>query len=499
MKIVKYMTKIKEKRLEQDKKRSPIDVIWDIFTSVKLAVVVFIVVAATSIVGTLIEQNAAPERNLKLLAKFFGQSGAPTAFRIFDSLGFMDMYHAWWFFAILIVFAANLIICSIDRLPKIMKLVKEPIKPLSEKSLIGMGIRQELLLKGRPEKTKETVTAALKKAFGADISETAEDGGLQLYGQKGAYTRLGVYVVHFSIVLVLLGSVIGLLFGFNGYLNLPEGGLSSVAYSRTGKEKPLGFDIRCDEFEVEFYGATDMPKKYKSLLTIIENGKPVSIGGRESYEIAVNKPLRYKGVTFYQSSYGMVPDGGGKSVFRFKVKSKAGMAEDLNLKFGDSFTIPGTDLVGKIDDFSPALGFDEKTNRPFTYAEMMNNPAVYLSFSEKGVGKYGGWVLKRYPETWRLPEGHTVEFADLWGVQYTGLQVRQDPGVWVVYAGCIFMVISLYIAFFTSHKRVWARLTEEKGNTRVIIAASSNKNKQAMARKIEQLAGLLSKTTEGGK
>lgn len=493
------MTKIKEKCLEQDKKRSPIDVVWDIFTSVKLAVVVFIVVAATSIVGTLIEQNAAPERNLKLLTKFFGQSAAPTAFRIFDSLGFMDMYHSWWFFAILIIFAANLIICSIDRLPMIMKLVREPLKPLSENSLSHMRIKQELLLKGRPEKTKETVAAALKRAFGGTISEAVDGGGVQLYGQKGAYTRLGVYVVHFSIVLILFGAVIGLLFGFNGYLNLPEGGLSSVAYSRTGKEKPLGFDIRCEEFDVEFYGSTDMPKKYKSLLTIIENGKPVSIDGKESYEIAVNKPLRYKGVTFYQSSYGMVQEGGEKSIFRFKVRSKDGRAEDLNIKFGESFTLPGTELVGKIDDFSPALGFDEKTNRPFTYAEMMNNPAVYLSFSEKGLRKYGGWVLKRYPETWRLPEGHTVEFTDIWGLQYTGLQVRQDPGVWVVYAGCLFMVISLYIAFFTSHKRIWIRLTEEKGNTRVIIAASSNKNKQAMARKIEQLAGLLSKNTEGGK
>jgi len=477
-----------------EKNKNLIDRVWNFFASVRLAIVIFAVLSIASIIGTIIEQNAEPERNVKLLARFFGQSAAPTLFRVFDTMGFMDMYHSWWFVTILVVFASNLIVCSIDRLPGIMRLVKEPVKPLSEERFKGLGIRKEVILKGRPERTKEMVAGIIKKATKFNLAEVKEEQGYQFYSQKGNYTRLGVYITHFSILIILIGAIIGIFFGFKGFLNLPEGGVSDVAYARNGQEMPLGFSIRCDDFSVDFYGNSDMPKEYSSILTVIDGGREVL-----KKRIEVNEPLTYKGITFYQSSYGLVPGGGENSVFKFKVSSKDGRTEDVDLRFGGSFSIPGTDLTGRIEDFSPALGFDEKTGMPFTYAEQMNNPAVYISFYEKDKRKYGGWILKRYPQTGRLPDGHTVEFIDLWGIQYTGLQVRKDPGVWVVYLGCITMSIGLFIAFFMSHRRLWVRLVEEKNNTRVIIGATANKNRHAFERKIERMADLLSKAHEGGK
>lgn len=263
----------------------------------------------TSIIGTIIEQNAEPERNVKLLAKFFGQSAAPTVFGIFDSLGFMDMYHSWWFVTILLLLASNLIVCSIDRLPKIMKLVKEPVKPLSEEHFKGFGIKKEVILKGKPEKTREVVAGIIKKAAGFNLAEVRKGHGFQLYSQKGNYTRLGVYITHFSIVIILIGAIIGIFFGFKGFLNLPEGMVSDVVYTRNGQERPLGFRIRCDEFNVDFYANLDMPKEYKSWLTIIKDGKEVM-----KKEIKVNEPLKYEGITFYQSSYGLVPSGGNINI-----------------------------------------------------------------------------------------------------------------------------------------------------------------------------------------
>lgn len=525
--------------MEKEKNKSLIDRIWDFLASVKLAVIVFAVLSLTSIIGTIIEQNAEPEKNLKLLTKLFGAGSAPTLYNVFDSLGFMDMYHSWWFVSILLIFAANLIICSIDRLPKIMKVVKEPVKPLTAEQFKGFGIKKELTLKGNAERARESVTEAVRRAAGFKLAEVKEGTGFQLFSEKGNFTRLGVYITHFSILVIFLGALIGIFFGFKGFLNIPEGATYSVAFSRSGTSNraedeererilhtlesssfnlpaaagqlgldeaglrakmkrfgifPLGFAIRCDDFNVDYYGATDMPKAYRSWLTVLQGGKPVL-----SKSIEVNDPLTYEGVTFYQSSYGMMPKGGGSSVFTFRVTSKEGKTERLGLKFGESFTIPGTALSGKIEDFSPALGFEPQTGRPFTYAQQMNNPAVLLSFSEGGKPKFNGWVLKRYPETWRLPDGHTVEFVDLWGGQYTGLQVRKDPGVWVVYLGCITMAAGLFIAFFMSHKKIWVRLVEEKNATRVIVAASANKNRHALERKIDRIVEFLSREKEGGK
>jgi len=475
-------------------KKTLIDKIWDSFASVKLAVIIFALLSLTSIIGTIIEQNVDPAKNIKVISKLFGQAAAPSLFKVFDSLGFMDMYHSWWFVAILLLFAANLIICSVDRLPKIVKVVREPIKPLSEDCFKGFGIKKEILLAGKPEAARSVVSDAVKRVTGFNLAEVKEDNGYQLYSQKGNYTRLGVYITHFSILLILIGAITGVFLGFKGFLNLPEGSTSTVAYTRDGKEQPLGFGIRCDLFTVDFYGNTDMPKAYKSLLSVIKEGKEVM-----RKEISVNDPLKYEGVTFYQSSYGIVPRGEEKSIFRLRLTPKGGKTEDVEVKSGGSFRIPGTNLTGTIEDFSPALGFDQSTGKPFTYAEQMNNPAVLISFYESGKRIFGGWIFKRIPDTWRLPDGNIVEFAGIWGIQYTGVQVRRDPGVWVVYLGCITMAVGLFITFFMSHRRLWIRLTEDKNRTRVVIGASANKNKAAFEAKIDKLTSFLSKAPEGGR
>jgi len=237
-----------------------------------------------------------------------------------------------------------------------------------------------------------------------------------------------------------------------------------------------------------------MPKAYKSWLTVVKDGKEVV-----KKVIEVNEPLSYEGVTFYQSSYGLIPGGVQNGTFKFKLTSRDAKTEEVNVRFGGSFTIPGTNLSGKIEDFSPALGLDERTGRAFTYAEQMNNPAVFVTFSENGNRKFGGGLLKRYPETGRLPDGNVVEFHGVWGAQYTGLQVRKDPGVGIVYLGCLAMAAGLFIAFFMSHKKIWIKLIEEKNNTRVIIGASANKNRHAFEQKIDKMTALLNKDKEGGK
>lgn len=462
----------------EEKNKSIVDRIWDLFSSIKLAVVVFSMISATSIVGTIIEQQAAPERNIKLLAKFFGPDFAPTAFRILDTLGFTDMFRSWWFMALLFIFTANIIICSIERLPKIWKVVKEPIRPVTQERLNALSIKREFTLKADVDKASEHAVAVLKK-YGFKASVRKEDKAIQLYAEKGRYSRLGVYVTHLSILLILTGAVIGMLFGFNASLNLPEGISSVVAYKSSGTQIPLGFEIRCDNFNVSFYDNSDTPKSYRSWLTISEDGREVM-----KKVIDVNNPLHYKGITFYQASYGFEPSR--DSIFQFVVTSNNGTKEDVNLKFGESFSIPGTSVTGKVIDFSPAIAVDE-SGKLYTYAEMMFNPAVFVEFSDNGTVKYRQWILVRSPQTWKVMDG-IVEFKHLWGAQYTGLQVRKDPGVLVVYLGCMIMALGLFTSFFMVHARIWIWVKEEKGGAKVVLASSVNKNKISFEQKIDKIA-----------
>ena len=479
--------------MEEKESNDVFNIAWKFLASVKLAVGVFIILAVSSIVGTIVEQQAEPAKNIALLAKFFGDSAAPTVYNIFAKLGFMDMYHSWWFISFLLIFSINLIVCSLDRFPKTWKLVKMPLKPLAGNAVRSLPVKKEIKVKTSLAAAKEAFLNSLTSSR-YRVHESNENNAVQLYCQKWHYARLGVYVVHMSIILIFVGAIIGAVFGFNAFLNLPEGEQSDVAYTGHGRSIPLGFTVKCNWYETKYYEGMDMPQEFQSELVIIENGKEVL-----KKDIEVNDPLIYKGITFYQSSYGMVPNAEG--YFILSVKSKSGQQKTYSLRFGNTFEIPDTGITGTIVDFSPALGRDSRTGQLTTYAENMVNPAIAIRFNIPGEESFTGWIFKRYPQTGILPGGDEVKFDDYWGVQYTGLQVSKDPGVWFIYAACIIMTLGLYVTFFVSHKKIWVHLSNEssgdKGPVSISIGGNTSRNRLAFEHEIEHIYSRALQSIEG--
>ncbi len=467
--------------------------IWNLFSSVTLAIVLIAAIALSSIVGTVIEQNAIKARNIQVISTFVGESLAPAAYSFLDALGFMDMYRSWWFLMLLCLLSLNLMVCSFDRLPRIWKLVTDPIIPLKENVIRNLSIKGESSFTASPEDVHKAVEDVIKaKGFFPNISKE-EDGSLQVYAQKGASSRLGVYVVHASILIIFLGAIIGIVWGFKGGLNLTEGSTSDVAYQYgSGKPIPLGFTIKCSWYETEFYGGSDMPKLFKSELSIHENGKEVL-----KKWIRVNDPLTYKGITFYQSSFGFNPNP-SDAWFIFKVTAPGVTEELVWVRGSQTFKIPGTENSATVVNFSPALATDRQTGQLFTYADSMNNPAVKIQYAT-GEGVKVGWIWKRYPETGKLDEGVSLEFMHYWGSQYTGLQVRKDPGVWLVYLGCLLMSLALYVALFMSHRKIWIRIEagSDKGRTSMLVGASAHKNRHSFQRDVDKMISRIAIKLEG--
>ncbi len=70
-----------------------------------------------------------------------------------------------------------------------------------------------------------------------------------------------------------------------------------------GKQQTaLPFSIRLNDFQKETYAGTDKPKSYASDITILDEG------AQWPARIEMNEPLRYKGYTFFQSSFNQTPD-----------------------------------------------------------------------------------------------------------------------------------------------------------------------------------------------
>ena len=277
------------------KDRNSLTAFWDFFCSLKLTIVTLILLAMTSIIGTVVQQGRAPQDYLKEYSE--------TTYRVLSTLKFTDMYHSWWFLGLLEIFALNLIACSIKRLPRVLKTVREPVLVPAESLYRTLSNTEEVVVKGQSvAQVAETSRALLGKAFAGPVV-SAEGEKVHLFAQKMPWARFGVYVTHLSILIIFAGAILGSLWGYKAYVNIVEGTSTNQVWPR-GEEKPidLGFQVRCDDFSVSFYGGENAgrPKEFKSLLSIIDGGKTVV----DHRPVIVNDPLTYKGITFYQASYG---------------------------------------------------------------------------------------------------------------------------------------------------------------------------------------------------
>ncbi len=446
--------------------------LWDFFCSLKLTMFLLISLAVISIIGTVVPQGIPPEEYLARIS--------PAKIKLYKTLGFFDMYHSWWFILLLYLLTVNLIACSIKRLPHIWKIVTQPVTVLSgslEQSLANVSTIRTAV---EPAAAKERIVAFLSAEFAAPVV-TESDGAWHLFAQKTPWCRLSVYFVHLSVIIIFIGSMIGSIFGYKGFVNILEGDIVSSVMLRSEKELDLGFSLRLEQFTVAKY-ASGAPKEFKSIITVLENGRPVP--DYTNVRVIVNDPLTYKGLTFYQSSYGNAGN------YYFTVS-------DLNGKNPASLIVNGQSSVNLPDGSS--MHVLEATKDVSQFAQGVSGPAAQVELHTRD-GKTERFVVyANHPErnlehAQRHGIGPVIHYRGAEEKMYTGLQVAKDPGVEIVWLGCFLMVFGIYAAFFLSHRRIWVRIQ----NGSVTVAGNASKNQGAFQQTFEGLVGRLTSdlTTE---
>jgi cytochrome c biogenesis protein len=131
------------------KQQSFTDQLWDFICSLKLAIFTLILLALTSIIGTVIQQNKSPQEYMEM----YGWS--ESTFKALDPLQIFDMYHSYWFLSLMGIFAVNLICCSIKRLPRIIKVVREPVLKADDGLFRTFSNREEIVTEGTVESVRD--------------------------------------------------------------------------------------------------------------------------------------------------------------------------------------------------------------------------------------------------------------------------------------------------------------------------------------------------------
>jgi len=433
-----------------------------LFASVQLALFLLFILAATSIIGTVIPQNNVYEFYVQHYGEKFAQ--------FFQLLDIPDMYNSWWFLGLLGLFSFNLIVCSLERIPRVFRILRRDNLALEAQQLHKMPLRKELDLGLTSSEAVEKIGSFLHQQGLKGKSRDTDQGRLYCVDKCG-WSRLGVYVVHLSILVILAGAIVGSsavaekilhrpTFAFKGALMLPEGqSTSHVSTFGQGNHINLDFTLRCDDFSIEYY-PNGMPKTYRSQVTILEGDKVM-----RQARIEVNKPLTYKGVTLYQSSYQpfqqyqihMQRESDGLST-----AALGAAAEELAWpQAGVSYGIINRENQGEV------------TKRlKIWFSDHQGEPSIF-------------WVNAGQETRIERPKGTYRFKADQ--VYATGLQATKDPGVGLVYGGCILMLVGLYVAFFLSHRRIWVMVQDEGARCRILLAGDANKNKVGFSRKFYEL------------
>lgn len=429
--------------------------------SLKLTLLVFLALAVGSILGTLLPQGLTEQE----IHQSFGHGLAEwiTAF------GLHDLYRTGWFRFLIILLCVNLTICSLDRFPKTLKILSRREETLSAKKLEKFSTRCIISSQLDPEEAR----TRLANAVGGErsgIQAVHGDEGSGFIIDKGRWAPFMVYLVHLSVLVVLFGALLGSILGFKGFMNIAEGETSDSVTTTSGHDAiALPFGVRCDDFNVTFYDQ-GTPKEFRSDLTIVENGKEVL-----KKAIVVNDPLTYRGITFYQSSYGSTLK---EAEVELEDKT-AGKKEKLVLPFRQIRLIPGTQdriqLVEFQQDFSKF------------------GPAVGIVLQKDGqMESSGSWILVNKPDFHGnriMNYGIRVIRAE--PSQYTGLQVKRDPGVWWVYIGFTAMLAGIGLAYYASHRRFWILAVPEGKGSKVLLAGRASKNSLAFEQEFNGLCGRL--------
>jgi len=449
------------------------------FSSIKLAIVLLIILAIASILGTLIPQG----RTLEEYGARYGQLAG-----LLMKLQLTGLYHSIWFLALLGLFAVNIIVCTLQRLgPKYRRAVSPRIES-DPKALLALKLNSRAKRNAPPAEAAAEVKRLLAGAR-YRVKQAVVGPSVHLLGRKKVLGLFGSDMVHVGLLVILAGGIVGGTTSIRANIALSEG---------EAKSAPMAdFEIRLDKFTTEYYPDGSV-KAWKSDLTVIEQKKPVL-----SRTVAVNHPLTYKGYSFYQMSYGFNWDSPGVEVWA-KKKSDPTFLRKLKIKVGERTTLDDPDkMTLAVTKFLPDFVLGDN-NEPVNRSDQPNNPAAFVEGSQNGALVFNGWIFSNYPDFAQMHAANdkdkektsdlAFELKSFDAGQFSVLEAAKDPGVPLIWLGCGLLMLGLALAFYWPTWEIKAVIEDVQSKSDIVLGGLASKGREAFAAEFETIASALRKS-----
>ena len=347
----------------------------NLLRSMRFAIAILTVVAVAATTGSILEQSQPAVVYVSRYGEFWAA--------FFHLCGLTDVYHAWWFFALLAFMATSTALCLWQNTPAMLRDMRSYRENKSLASLRGLEYHVELQLKDTG--ALQAGLASYLTSQGFRYKHAFIGGGSLLAARAGSARRLGYLLVHGAMVLICIGglidgnvllrlrlwtgdlkietrdlspdqvpSVSSLAADAGSYrasMNLPQGATSNSALIQIGEgylQQQLPFAVRLKQFRIEHY-ANGQPKDFASDIEIIDGSRTVPV------TLQVNHPYTYRGVTLFQSGFA---DGGSKVTLRMQGTAGSPVATQ--------------DVIGTIGTGTPLLLNGEPSTIEFTELRAIN-------------------------------------------------------------------------------------------------------------------------------
>jgi cytochrome c biogenesis protein len=421
-------------------------------SDLRVAIVLLLVIASTSGVGTAIPQREPAELYHRLYdpQPWLGLLNADGVL----ALQLDHVYSSGWFLGLLAWLALALLLCSWRRQWPALQAALRWIDYSSPRQLSKLSVA-ETLSTDTP-KTSLDRLAGLLQSQGWQIQRHDD----RLAARKGLLGRVGPLLVHAGMVVLMLGAAWGALGGQRAEQYLAPGRSLELMDSRGSSQLTLALD----HFSIQRDPA-GRPEQFTSKLRILEGD---GSGGSllKQAEISVNHPLRFQGVTLYQADWALAT-----------ISLQLGKSPLLELPL-QSFPQLGEQIWGIVLPTRPDG----------------SEPVLLSLGSEQGpVEIYGadGISLARL-----APGGPAVEVKGLpirveSVLTASGILLKRDPGVPLVYAGFAIALAGGGLSLLAT-RQLWAIAEQPAGQAgQLHVAGLCNRNLTGFAAELPQMLAQL--------
>lgn len=463
-----------------------LDRVWNFFSSVKVAVYLIIITLLVSILGTLLPQeNVVPSNNpAQYYADEFGWIG-----KVYYSLGLADTFGSWWFKGLILMIAASLIICSLDRIIPLYRALARQ-RPSKHETFLR---RQKVLYTGEVadgDEWLEKIESVIRSRRYRIMRE-----GQSLLGEKNRFSRWGPYINHVGLIILLAALLTR---GIPGWymdqgIALKEGEIGPITGTpyylenlKFTEVKEIGPHVSGQSMQFAFETEAVL---YRCIEDCNHPLREPVLEEVKRHTIKPNSPLQYEGYSIYQIDYSFMPQ---LTVMTFAIvdgdETLGEIAIDL-INPASSYIVG--DMSVEITGYYPEL--TSVDGEPATKSRQPNNPAFILDVT-RGDGQAESYFLvplEQFQTRLKGPdhtEALTFDIADMEASLYSSyMLVRVERALPYILAGALIFLFGVVIGLYWQHRRIWVRVD---GN-QVIVAAHTNKNWYGLR---EELAKILGKT-----